>query len=779
LRDDEVRRKGIRVSNKHVSPQRLNVILNSVYGNGCFTESQKKQYTLLGIMLCLIASVALAALIAPHAVAQTPAQAVEKPGRDTSRDQGVTLNLQNVDIDAASRALAAVLGRPVVVDPRVKGQITLVTEGPVTRDKALAQFGASLRAHGFAMVESSGVVKVVPEADAKLQGGSVVTGGPGVQPRGEQIITQIIKLNYENAANLVPILRPLIAPNNTINANVNTNSLVITDYASNLRTIARIVAALDVPNATDLEVIALKHAVASDIAGTVARLVDSGAQAGVPPGSGGGQILADVRTNSLMVRAANPARMALVKALVEKLDQPSGGGNLHVVYLKNAQADKLAEILRNLLSGQSGTVGTRSDAPLSAAPGAGGAGQRAGATVGGPIPATPAAAPGAGNVQVATVANSGIGGSSTTSIQADLASNALIITAPEPLYRQLRGVIDQLDSRRAQVYIEALVAEVSNSKLDELGVQWQAIQRSNDNRGVYLGTNLPRSGASLLGLQAAAATGDASAAAGAIGDLRGLNFAVIRRIGNVVTIPALARALESVGGSNILSTPNILALDNEEAKFSSGQNVPFVTGQFTNTGAGGGGAVNPFQTIERKDVGIQLRVRPQISEGGTIKLQIYLEVSSVAEGSGAQGIITNKSSIENAIIVDDGQMIALGGLLKDGFTQSQDKVPLLGDIPVLGTLFRYERRNREKVNLMIFLRPVVIRDSAAASTLLQDRYELMRGITRENQPDSRLFDNDSAAPVLPPLPPPTQPGERKPTPAQPAPVPPQGSEEKK
>jgi general secretion pathway protein D len=733
-------------------------------------------------MLCLIASVAPAAFIAPQASAQTPSQAAEKPARDTSRDQGVTLNLQNVDIDAASRALAAVLGRPVVVDPRVKGQITLVTEGPVTRDKALAQFGASLRAQGFAMVESSGVVKVVPEADAKLQGGSVVTGGPGIQPRGEQIITQIIKLNYENAANLVPILRPLIAPNNTINPNVNTNSLVITDYASNLRTIARIVAALDVPNSTDLEVIALKHAVASDIAGTVGRLVDSGAQAGVPPGSGSGQILADVRTNSLMVRAANPARMALIKALIEKLDQPSGGGNLHVVYLKNAQADKLAEILRNLLSGQSGTVGTRSDAPLSSAPGAAGAtgsGQRAGGTAGGPIPAAPAASPGAGNVQVATVANSGIGGSSTTSIQADLASNALIITAPEPLYRQLRGVIDQLDSRRAQVYIEALVAEVSNSKLDELGVQWQAIQRSNDNRGVYLGTNLPRSGASLLGLQAAAAGGDATAAAGAIGDLRGLNFAVIRRIGNVVTIPALARALESVGGSNILSTPNILALDNEEAKFSSGQNVPFVTGQFTNTGAGGGGAVNPFQTIERKDVGIQLRVRPQISEGGTIKLQIYLEVSSVAEGSGAQGIITNKSSIENTIIVDDGQMIALGGLLKDGFTQSQDKVPLLGDIPVLGTLFRYERRNREKVNLMIFLRPVVLRDSSAASTLLQDRYELMRGITRENQPESRLFDNDPAAPVLPPLPPPSQPGERKPTPAQPAPVPPQGSEEKK
>jgi general secretion pathway protein D len=299
--------------------------------------------------------------------AQTPptSPAVAKP------TAGVTLNLQAVDIDAAARAMSQVLGRAVIVDPRVKGQVTIVTEGPVSRDKALAQFGANLRALGFAMVESAGIIKVLPEADAKLQGGNVAVGNAGEasqQSRGDQVITQVIKLNYENANNLVPILRPLIAPNNTINANPANNTLVITDYADNLRRLARIVAALDVPNGTDLEIIPMQHAVASDVAGTLSRLLDApggAAQPGVPTSGGGSTILADARTNSLLVRSVNPARMALIKQLIAKLDQPSSlNNNLHVIYLRNAQADKLAEVLRNLLSGQSGTVGQRSNAPL-------------------------------------------------------------------------------------------------------------------------------------------------------------------------------------------------------------------------------------------------------------------------------------------------------------------------------------------------------------------------------------------------------------------------------
>jgi general secretion pathway protein D len=720
--------------------------------------------------LTLVAVVVLAVLALPVAtlIAQTSA-----PASAAKTGSGVTLNLQNVDIDAAARAMSQVLGRAVIVDPRVKGQVTIVTEGPVSRDKALAQFGSSLRAQGFAMVESSGLIKVLPEADAKLQGGNVTVGNAGEasqQTRGDQVVTQVIKLNYENANNMVPILRPLIAPNNTINANPANNTLVITDYADNLRRIARIVAALDVPNGTDLEIIPMQHAVASDVAATLARLLDApgggGGAQGVPGASAGGTILADARTNSLLLRAANPARMALVKQLIGKLDQPSAANNnLHVVYLRNAQADKLAEVLRNVLSGQSGTVGSRNSAPL----GGGGLGAPGGA---GTTPGTQQVAqvnqPQQAFAGGSTGSSGGSSGAGGTAIQADLSSNALIITAPEPVYRQLRGVIDQLDSRRAQVYIEALVAEVSNSKLDEFGIQWQAATANSTNTSaVYLGTNLPRSGASLLGLQAAAGARDNAGAASSLADLRGLNFAIVKKIGNLATIPLLARALESAGGTNIISTPNIVALDNEEAKFSSGQNVPFITGQFTNTGAGGGGSVNPFQTIERKDVGLQLRVRPQISEGGTIKLQLYLEVSSVAEGgTTSQGLITNKSAIENTVIVDDGQMIALGGLLKDGFSQSQDKVPLLGDVPIIGGLFRYEKRQRDKVNLMIFLRPVVIRDSNASSVLLQDRYDYMRNVTNGTQPESRIWSSLNESPTMPPIP-----AQTVPAPANPASAP--------
>jgi general secretion pathway protein D len=727
---------------------------------------QRKQLWLLAAALLLPA-------FAPSA--QTPANPqTAKPAVAASAakpSSGITLNLQAVDIDAAARAMSQVLGRAVIVDPRVKGQVTIVTDGAVSRDKALAQFGTNLRALGFAMVETAGIIKVLPEADAKLQGGNVAVGNAGEatqQSRGDQVITQVIKLNYENANNLVPILRPLIAPNNTINANPANNTLVITDYADNLRRLARIVAALDVPNGTDLEIIPMQHAVASDVAATLSRLLDApggSATPGVPSSGGGSTILADARTNSLLVRSVNPARMALIKQLITKLDQPSSlNNNLHVVYLRNAQADKLAEVLRNLLSGQSGTVGARSNAPL----GGGGVGAAGGAS--GTTPNNPGIANINQGAQPGTNTSTSGGGNSSggAAIQADLASNSLIITAPEPVYRQLRSVIDQLDSRRAQVYIEALIAEVTSAKLDEFGIQWQAATaNSNNTSALYLGTNLPRSGAGLLGLQAAAAAQNSSLATDAVSSLRGLNFAIVKKIGSIATIPLLARALESGGGTNIISTPNIVALDNEESKFSSGQNVPFITGQFTNTGAGGGGSVNPFQTIERKDVGLQLRVRPQISEGGTIKLQIYLEVSSVAEGGGtSQGLITNKSAIENTVIVDDGQMIALGGLLKDSFTQSQDKVPLLGDVPVIGGLFRYEKRTRDKVNLMIFLRPVVLRDATSASALLQDRYDYMRNVTSTIQPEQRIWSNLNESPSLPPIPP-----QAAPSPANPASTP--------
>ncbi len=656
---------------------------------------------------------------AAPAAAPASASAV-KPG------EPLTLNFNNAEIESVARTMGLLYGMNVVVDPRVKGTMTLVTEKPVNRTTAMAQFLTSLRLQGFTMVESAGLFKVVPEADAKLQSAAVETNDSAPKgATGGQIVTQIFRLNFESAANLVAVLRPLISPNNTINANPGNNALVITDYADNLRRIARIIAAMDVSNATEVEVIELKNAIAVDLAPLVLKLMDAsggpGAPAGAPDTGFKTTVIAESRSNTLIVRAANPARVALVKSLVEKLDQPSSKnngelGNLHVVYLKNADATKLAATLRAALSG----------AAVSPPPGAG-----AGAA---PGTAAPAAATSGGQVQ------------------ADTATNSLIITAPDPQYRQLREVIDRLDARRAQVYVESLIAEVSADRAAEFGVQWQgALGNNGDSKIGLLGTNFGGAGKNIINL----ATGGAS---GAVLPGNGLNVGVAQQTNGVYVLGFLARFLETTGAGNVLSTPNLLTLDNEEAKIVIGQNVPFVTGQFTNTNSGTG-SVNPFQTIERKDVGLTLKVKPQISENGTVKLTIFQEVSSVQASTvnNSNGPTTNKRTIESNVLVDDGSVVVLGGLLQDEFTGNGDKVPGVSDVPFFGNLFKSEGRSRKKTNLMVFLRPVVVRDSAATERLSLDRYEQMRSGMKEAQPvpDAKL--PVSEAPVLPEAAPVAQP----------------------
>lgn len=644
----------------------------------------------------------------------------------------VTLNFVNAEIEAVARTMATITGRSVVVDPRVRGTINLSTDRPVPPNAALNQFAAALRLQGFALVDTGGLYKIVPEADAKLQGNVVNAGSPRALPSSNQVVTQIFKLNHENANNLVPVLRPLIPPNNTINVNPGNNSLIITDYAENLQRIARIVAALDVPGASDIEIVPLQHAVAADVVPLIQRLIDPGAAGGAPGGAGDASfrttILADARSNSLVLRAANPARLALVKSLVVRLDQPSAAavsGNIHVVYLKNADAVALATTLRAALA--------------AAESGSGGAGAAAGA-FGGATPAarSPAINLAGGNAATAPVAPSAQP-STGGQIQADPATNSLIITAAEPVYRQLRAVIDQLDSRRAQVYVESLIAEVNDDKAAEFGIQWQGAAGSSGDRVIgLLGTNFGTGGNNIFNL-----------AQGETAPNPGLNIGLARRTNGVYVLGFLARFLQENGAGNILSTPNLLTLDNEEAKIVIGQNVPFVTGQFTNTGSNNG-AVNPFQTIERKDVGLTLRVKPQISENGTIKMTIYQEVSSVAPASvnSSTGLITNKRSIESTVLVDDGKIVVLGGLLQDEFASNQDKVPGLGDVPVLGSLFRSESRSRRKTNLMVFLRPVVLRDARDTANLALDRYEQMRAVQRDLQPTQSSVLQINQSPVL-------------------------------
>jgi len=679
-------------------------------------------------------------MMATHVLAQAPSASKTAAGKTSNKasskvsPEPVTLNFINADIDAVAKTLATLSGHNVVVDPRVKGTITLTSNVPVPPAQALRMFAAQLRTQSFALVESAGLYLVVPEAEAKLQSGGVSAGA--VPASNGQIVTQIFQLNHESANNLVPILRPLISPNNTVNVNPGTNALVITDYADNLQRLARIIAALDVANATGVEVIQLKHALATDVVPMLQRLIESGAASTGTPAAGQTDasfkttIMAEARSNSLVIRAANAARMALARSLVSQLDKPSdsgpnaASGNIHVVYLKNADATKLAGTLRAALTAQSSSPSTGG---LSA-------------------PATTSTtnmtntASGAGGSFSAPNNSAATGGQ----IQADPSTNSLIITAPEPQYRQLRAVIDKLDARRAQVFVESLIAEVSAEKAAEFGVQWQSsLGNKGDTNIGLLGTNFKVGGANLISLAAQGASGNVAPSSG-------LNLGVAHQNNGTYVLGFLARFLQTTGDGNVLSTPNLLTLDNEEAKIVIGQNVPFVTGQYTNNNTSAG-AVNPFQTIERKDVGLTLRVKPQISENGTVKLQIYQEVSRLDPASinSATGLITNKRSIESSVLVEDGAIVVLGGLLQDDYGNSQERVPGLSDVPFFGNLFRAESRSRKKTNLMVFLRPVVVRDGVATEGLSMGRYEQMRTEQIQAQPAASTGLPATGAPVLP------------------------------
>ena len=675
------------------------------------------------------------------------------PPKNGAQGNSINLNFKDADIDSVVGAFGHLMDRTFIIDPRVRGKITLETPKPVSKDRAYELLQTTLRMQGFAIVESGpGLVKVVPEADAKLQQ-SPVSGGRASARGGDTVMTQIYTLQYESASNLVAVLRPLISPNNTITAYPNNNSLVVTDYASNLLRIGRIIATLDVATSNEVEVIPIRYGLASEIALTVARMIDdsnrAGAGAQVDPGQRA-LIMADTRINSIMIRAGSAAKMNLAKSLIVRMDQPSAvPGNVNVVYLRNAEAVRLAQVLRSVLTGTD--AGNNPNNPT-------GTGLQS--TLGNVTP--PGGVPGGLNSPLGgqtSTANAPLSPSPTTAgsvtvsaggaiIAADPATNSLIITAPEPIYRNIRNVIEKLDARRAQVFIESLIVEVSAERAAEMGIQWQFLNPGNGETRVLGGTNLSTrgSGSNIV---------DATANFGTVG--RGLNLGVVRGqttipgIGTVLNLGFLARALETQADANILATPNLLTLDNEEARIIIGQNVPFVTGQFTTPS--GGGAVNPFQTVERRDVGTTLRVRPQVSEGGTVRMQIFQEVSSVQDRTLSAGLITNRRAIESNVLVDDGQIVVLGGLIEERVEGGAEKVPGLGEIPILGNLFRYDNRKRIKTNLLVFLRPVVIRDANAAYGITADRYDYIRQLRVDSRQPSHWALPELKTTDLPPLPP--------------------------
>jgi general secretion pathway protein D len=657
----------------------------------------------------LVSRVALTCLLSTVAAGGfTAAQAQSTAAKATAP---VTLNFVDADIEAVARAMAAITGRTVLVDPRVKGTLTLTTDTPVSPLMAYNQFLAALRLQGYTVVQSGGIDKVVLEADAKLQSDAV--GAGGANTGSNMIVTQIFRLNFENPNNLVPVLRPLISPNNTINVNSSTNSLIITDYADNLQRIARIIGALDVSSASTVEVFPLRHALASDLAPLILRLADpsnTATPAAAGPGEAASQrlsLIAEPRSNALILRANTVAQVSLVKSLIEKLDRPTASengesGNIWVVHLQNAEATKLAATLRAAIANDArGTSGASANAASSS---------------------SAVALGGAATTQTSSTSTGG-------QIQADPATNSIIITAPEPQYRQIRAVIDKLDTRRAQVFVESMIAEVNANKAAQFGIQWQGVTGQSGGTIGYLGTNFGSGGNNILNLN--------TQVNGTTLPGSGFNLGVGSLNSGAYVLGFLANLLETNGDGNVLSTPTLLTLDNEEAKIVVGRNVPFVTGQYSTTGTSA--TVTPFQTIERKDVGLTLRVKPQISENGTVRMTIYQEVSSIdASTTTTAGIVTDKRSIETNVLVEDGGIVVLGGLLQDQYSSTQEKVPFLGDIPFLGRLFRSETRTRNKTNLMVFLRPVVVRDAAASDALSRSRYDSMRSRQDEAKPSPSI-----------------------------------------
>jgi general secretion pathway protein D len=661
---------------------------------------------------------------------------------------GMTLSFVNADIESVANVIAKTTGQTIIVDPRVKGVITLTSNKTLSPQKALDAFATALRSSGFVMVSVNGTYRIVPEVDAKYISNSV-SMGKDLQD-GDQIITRVFKLNFESATNLLPVLRPLVSKNNSINAYAGNNTIVITDFASNIKRIEQLIHSIDVPNSSDVQTIKLQYAIAVDIASTLNKVLDGlGSTAGSIDASLKTYIIADSRSNSILIRGASPERIKQIKQLISKLDIPSANnGNIWVVKLKNAEAIKLAVTLRALVAADSSLSSQTSGlTPFQSA----GSNQVSGQTnsnqlnnsMGGGSAATSAL------TSTSQPATGGI-------IQAEPASNSIIITAPEPLYRNLRQVIEQLDQRRAQVYIESLIVEVSSTNAAELGIQWQGIVGSGSKNVGFGGTNytnaagVPGSNIVNLSKNVEGILNPSLAAGNLVPPAPGLNLGLITKFNGQYGMSALITALATTQGTNILSTPNLITLDNEEARIVVGQNVPIVTGQYAQTGTNT--SVTPFQTISRQDVGLTLRVRPQISDNGVVKMQIYQEVSSIYNQNFSSGIILNKRNIESNVLVDDGSIIVLGGLIEDSYSDGSSGVPFLESIPIIGALFRSDSKSRAKTNLLVFIRPYILRDQDDNENITSNRLELMQNsgqqfkqapmvLPKENLPNTSQFED--------------------------------------
>ncbi|MEN8178067.1 MAG: type II secretion system secretin GspD [Pseudomonadota bacterium] len=604
----------------------------------------------------------------------------------------ITLNLNNADISALIKTVSEHTGKNFVIDPRVKGQVTVISAHPMEREEFYAVFLSILEVHGFSTVPAGDVIKIVPNVKAKQVG--IPTGDTDDQLPGDQVVTRIIQVKNVTAAQLVPILRPLIPQEGHLAAYPSTNVLIISDRRQNVDRLLKIISQIDQVSDSSIEVVALQHASAAEVVRILNGLQEKKTKGGANDPV---KLIADERTNSVLISGDTTARLR-VRVVIEHLDTPfDNEGNAQVIYLKYANAKDLVTVLtsvtQNMDKGKAGAKGAPAKSKM-------------------PI-----------------------------YIQADEAANALIVSAPPDVLRSLQGIIRKLDIRRAQVLVEAIIAEVSTDRVKELGVQW-IVDGSPGNSGPVGVINL--GSPSISDIATAATLGTAmSIPSGTM-----LGFGEFNS--SSINFAALIRALESDSSTNILSTPSILTLDNQEAEIVMGQNVPIVTGSFTSTGAASS-SVNPFQTVQRQDVGLTLKVTPQINEGSAIQLNIEHELSSidVTATKSASDVVTNKRVIKTTVMVEDGNTIVLGGLLQEDLQQVEEKVPLLGDIPLLGGLFRSNSTVKKKKSLMVFLRPVILRDAATYSQVSGDKYNYFRAQQLELKQQGVNLMSDDVMPVLP------------------------------
>lgn len=611
------------------------------------------------------------------------------PDNVHAADAPITLNLENADIGVLIATVSKFTGKNFVIDPRVKGKVTVISAHAMGKDEIYRVFLSVLEVHGYATVPMGSIIKIIPDAKAKQEATPVA--GPH-QYIGDQAITRVIALKHVTAAQLVPVLRPLVPQEGHLAAYPEGNVLVISDRAANVDRLVRVIHRIDQPSTSDIEVIRLQHASATDLVQTLGTLEQKGGAKSTVATTV--RLLADPRTNSILL-SGSPAERLRMRALISHLDTPlESGGSTHVIYLHYAKAKDLVPVLTGV-SDSMKKGGTNSQSTKTAAP---------------------------------------------INIQADDSANALVVTAPPDISRSLEAVVRKLDIRRAQVLVEAVIAEVSVDKSRELGVQW-LLDRTPGNSGFATGTNFDAGGTSISSIAADVKNGNIPN----IGV--GLSLG-IGRLGDTSSYGLLLRALANDANTNILSTPSLMTLDNQEAEIVVGQNVPFVTGQYASTG--NTTTVNPFQTIQRQDVGLTLKVTPQINEGDAVKLEIEQIVSSISPSSvGAADIITNKRSIKTTVMVEDGNIIVLGGLIDDQLQETKQKVPLLGDIPLLGKLFRYDKTSKVKRNLMVFLRPVIVRDAATTAAVTGGKYDAVRTRQLEMRRHGISLLPRGTAPVLP------------------------------